>query len=467
MFLAFLLFFRIKDPVGEVMNIERIENKTSFDEFINKFRRAVVIYFPEEKGWQMDFADYSIVKFKRVIAFAAATPKFAHERNITDLPNFEGFENGTKVEVPSFYPDAMGFSNWCYYFLGRRAIKIMCSEELRQLFESHKSVLICVDEAEHPSDFPKDQLIYEASSEVFNYFNITVEKGIYVYRAADRQLLKATQYNYKSLMKSYCVDLYDTDPYSKKYVAGYFLDLDNNSLIDEEVQILNKLGEKFQKNFHFAPLTGRPGMIYYKTGGFSHFTPPLFVVVESNNPSKRWAINDFKKMHDVKYITKFIKKIESGKEPYTIISEEIESTDPMKIVTKEYFGKIKDDNSDSVVAFIKESIPNYIQVRETIKKCQEILRDNGVKFYFFDVSKNDYPQKVSQIERIPFLLEYKKGTAEKPSYYRGSYDVDPIINWVSKYSSTQFSIPSYDPQRVKTEIEEAVSKSENINIDEL
>ncbi|OHT15273.1 hypothetical protein TRFO_42608 [Tritrichomonas foetus] len=465
MFLSFLLLFRIREPIGEFQNIPLIEKVQDLESFVNSHKTVLVFCQSNDPSQKMDYASYSISKYKKQISFVKVPHFVAEELNVSILPDILGYQQGKPVNDTNQIgiQNVFGISSFCEYLLGKRIIQLNSPEELRQLFESHKTSIIGVDGAPVPKGYPKTDLFYQAPSAIFRYFNISVTNGIYVYRPADRQLVRAQNNNYKSYSRTNVVELSQVDVSSRKYIAGYFISTGNATLTSNQMQILNTLGSKFSQkneNFFFAPLVGKSGMVFYRAGSFVHFKIPFFMVMETGAvpfSPKRWAVMDSDKMYDIDYLEKFLQRIENGEEPPTVVSEEVSSSNPSKIVNKEYFGKIMNDNSESVVIFYKENHPANTRVELTIQKAQELLKSENVKFYFFDLSKNDYPQKISQIERIPFMVQYAKGTAERPAYYRGSFDIGDVIEWTSNHASKHFDV-KFDSQKVQAEIQDAVQK---------
>ncbi|OHT13094.1 hypothetical protein TRFO_03535 [Tritrichomonas foetus] len=471
--ISFLLL-RINSPTGEFANLPKFDTESLVNDFIHKNEYSVVFYLSDDESYPFEFSNYAISKYKIKIHFAVATSSVSKKMNITEAPEIIGYFKGKSQNLGGPLHTTIGFSLWCNDFLSGNIKRISNPEELRRIFEGHKTVVIGVDRAPIPANFPKNEIFYEAPSQIFKYFNINVTAGIYVYRAADRQLVRA-QNNYKQYTKTNVVDLATVNLREREYVGGYFVNTNNNNLTSQEIHILNKLGEKFNKEIYFAPFFGHSGLSLFQAANFGHFKVPFFAIMKSDNFTHRWGITNAQKMHDLEYLTEFIQNViqQQSENTQIEISEDPNENDEFNIVNKNFMEKIISDQKDSFVLFMKNAMDDGPKIFATISVIQNHLKNCDVKFYFFDVSKNDVPyHQMSLFENnqinIPLLVMYPNGKEEEPIIYKGKFDFEMIVKWVAKNASNSFEIPQYDIGDVQLKMIQSITTTySKINRDEL
>ena len=132
----------------------------------------------------------------------------------------------------------------------------------------------------------------------------------------------------------------------------------------------------------------------------------------------------------------------------------------------------RNKENDCFIVFLKEDLSDYLKIVFTIKKAQEFLNNQKVKFLFFDVSKNDLPeliysfQKKNKYIEFPFIARFpakEKETLDNIEFYQSSFDFGEIMNWVSIHSSSQFKLPEFNETAITDEIiKEIPRKKKNI-----
>lgn len=500
-----LLFYTIKKPIGEVSYLPKLENEEQLNLFINSHKTSVIIFLTENETFSLDFANYVISEYKDKIGFALATSelskKFKYSSNhpvvIGYVSGKQAYYNGDASTAFS-EPTTFNMITYCKYLLGERTKKLTSPEEIRKILEGHEVAVIGVDRAPKPKNFPKNEVFYETLAPIFRHFNINVSAGVYVYRPSDRQLIRVNNNNYKVYTKSFLTDISNlldnnishlTD---RKYIAGFFMPQNNETIANKEYQILNQLAkiEKYKKDFYFSPLPKNKNNLICKVGRFSHLRSPFFIVIETkflvddseiefSKNAKRWIINDPTELHNTENIIKFIDSIlENDKKPPTLISEDISESanllNSIPSLMKVNFNKFdeiiesnKNEGYDCFVVFLSENYENYLKIVLTIKKVHELLKDQKVKFLFFDISKNDLPELIFNSQRaneniqFPFMVRFstkQQNTISNLLYYQSSFDFSEVMDWISFHSSTQFALPDFNETLINDEILKQIPK---------
>lgn len=507
LFVISLLFYIIKKPIGEVSYLPKLENDEQLSSFIDSHKTCVIIFLAENKTFsELDFANYAISEYKDKISFALAIPQLTKSLSYSgNHPVLMGYISGKPVyyngdsSTVFFEPTVFNTISFCKYLLGGRTKKLTSPEEIRRILEGHEVAVIGVDRAPKPKNFPKNEIFYETLAPIFRHFNINVSAGIYVFRPSDRQLIRVNNKNYKTYTKSYLTDISYiienniSQLTDRKYVAGYFMSPNNESLANKQIQILNQLArtEKYKNQFYFSPIPKSKDNLISKVGRFSYFNSPYFIVIgtkflvdnlnegiEFSKNAKRWIINDPVEMYNFDFISKFIDNILENENKPTIISEEIPKNEnlPYSILSSmktnyNEFDKIIESNrnegKDCFIIFINEDHKNFIKILLTIKKVDDMLKDQKVKFLFFDVSKNDLPEIIFNSQRnnenieLPFMVRFsakEKISADNLLFYQSSFDFSEIMNWVSFHSSTKFALPKFNETLINDEIFKQIPK---------
>lgn len=511
-FIIFLLFFRLKKPIGEVPYLPKLENETQLDLFVNSQGPSMIIFLPENKTYSLNFAEFAISEYKDKINFALASSELSKSRSFSNHhATFIGYISGKPVyyngnsRTSFLEPTAFNIISYCKYLSGGRTKRLASPEEIRKIIEGHEIAVIGVDRAPKPKNFPKNEIFYQTLSALFRHFNINVSAGVYVYRPADRQLIRVNNNNYKVYTKTYLTDIsyilnnnisHLTD---KKYIAGYFMTNNNESLANKENQILNQFARngKYKDKFYFSTIPKNKDNLICKVGRFCHFNSPSFIIIETqflvndldkesefSKNARRWIVSDPNKVHDSEHLSELINSIlENEKKSPTLVSEEIidnsNASYSIPIQMKANYNNFdqiieanRNKENDCFIVFLKEDLSDYLKIVFTIKKAQEFLNNQKVKFLFFDVSKNDLPeliysfQKKNKYIEFPFIARFpakEKETLDNIEFYQSSFDFGEIMNWVSIHSSSQFKLPEFNETAITDEIiKEIPRKKKNI-----
>lgn len=507
------LFYRVKEPIGEISYIPKLHNKKELNSFLESNKNAAIIFSPPKDNSELNFMNYPISVFKKKLKFAISDPEFANQFNtpvshnkttvigfISGKPVYFNNDPKTPIELTPFQ-----IATYFDYLLGLRTKKIHTPEELRQILNGNRVAVIGVENVPKPANFPPNEIFYESSVSFFWHFKINITGGIYVYRPADRQLIRANN-NYKVYTKTFITDINNllrddlTELKQKKYIAGYYASSNNQTLSTHESKILNEIAKNkdYSNDFYFSFFPRSPDNLLYVNGRFNYFTSPFFVVVETsflaeNTPqsfenAKRWIIINENQSHDLNYILDFLDRIRNEQEKAPVlISEELKEDDvqtnlSIPISMKLTYGKfgtltksLKDSKKDNFVVFIKKGCARYNRIILTIKILQRMLESHNLQLSVFDVSKNDLPDSVYQIINhefgikngiidIPFMIQFPYSNDQPSSrFYHGMFIFDEMIDWISHFASDPFETPQYDSDAIRTEIFESDPDTVQLN----
>lgn len=461
-----LLSIRLIGEFGECKYLRRL-NGTSLDEFYHGTKPGVII-FPEEDFYPYEFMNYAISKYRGMIEFVIASPNDAKKYNVTNLPDFIGFNNEIDALIRNPRQNPFCFAEWCQLLLPKKVVQVNSPMFLRHILEGHQSYLLGVNVNEPPKSLRKKDTFYVVDSSLFDYFQIKVSNGTYVYRYIDRQLLPAGE-NYTSLMDSNLTDLYILNSFQRKYYAGYKYSFDKSEENELELSIMSKLSDRFNKNFYIGPAIGDLGEAYVSLGRFSNLQSPIFIVTTANieEEIKRWAIIDKEHIHDLEYISDFLRRIENDEEPQTKISEPINESNPFQITANTFNKKINEGNYDKIIYIFNDDVADKDHQHLVIKYSSKIMDDKPIKFFIYDCDKNDLPDIFVDGIEFPITMYYKKG-AEEPIFFSGRYELDDFLKWIDTVSD--FELPKYNSEKVNDELEsefQALHPPFTIKMDEL
>lgn len=484
-----ILLYRVTKQVGNVANLPVLSSTDELSNWINKHSKSVVWFLPEDPSKnnftsnfnlfeQLNYANYAISKYKSKISFALSLKEFINQSKLIPSNYIEAkaYNNGKDITDSLFQPNPVSFSLWCQdQFLRTDLKKIIYHEELRGIFEGHKNAIIGVDGAPKPNHFPKNEIFYECQSNIFKLFNVNVTKGVYIYRPGDRQLVGPISGNIKNYMKSHIIDIENTYNIDKKrYLAGFFVDGTNDDLTKEEIKLLNKLADKFKNDIQFTSLEhGRICMNIFGSGNYYNMSFPFFFVLDTSfnnqNGTFRWAVSNFKNMHNFDYLYTFVGDILNGEgNKYSHISDEIDDKNPIKVVYKNFNEKVfsNDDKRDKIVLFFRNDMRDASKTLTTLEKVQELLKD-FIEVFFYDFSKNDLPDEFApHAKRLPLIAHFPKGNEKNPSIIYPPFKFDEIVSNISAHSSTHFQVPEYNLDEMRMSILEDLGKKKYYN-DEL
>lgn len=470
-FTLFLLFERIKKPIGEANYLPRLSG-INLTQLISKNSFCVIIY-TDNYNTRFDFINFAITKFSSHIKFAIASlnesiaPKIINNKSkFIIVP----YKNGQKVEMIPAPKTAISFANWCEKLTRSPVFRINHIDQLRRILGEPGTVFFGIDMISKPT-YVKDNNIpfYSINQTYFKYLGITVTAGLYIYRSSDRQLIKAGE-NYKKFIKSPLADfstLFSSTNEieeqlindSVQYFGGYFVDRENINGTAIEATNLIKLANKY-KTIKFGLIEGETADKLSLLSQLQFIKRPFFVLYDSidvNQLQNHYITFE----NDFKSIEEFIENVLSKKENVTRISGKISKTD---ICYDNFKSVISDDQKSDILVLFSDSLQRYsskilyLLAEESIKIINSNCpSQNQIVLYRYDLSQNDIPSDLqNSLENNnggPFntLILYPKGKSEL--YFEGDKSLSSVIDFILSGISFKCDISDYDENAILNEIE--------------
>lgn len=455
MFLIFSLLIRIKKPIGESNYIPRV-NETELNKFLLSHELSVV-FFADAKT-RFDFANYAIKRHTPYISFVVATKDSSKSHQCDDSICIRAYRKSKPIDTVSPPHTAIGFEKWCYYLTTPHDVTLTHPDQLREIFTQHGNFVFGVDIHTRPEHLKGDFTYYAVPAYFFSYFKINVTSGLYIYRSADRQLVKITG-NLKNYLKIPVVDINLVDLSKRKYFGGYFVSYNDEESNQMEIAILHTLASKYQ-TFYLSSIAGKIAEDISLKSLIHFVPPPFFAIFESSTVSKnRWIINDPTKIHDIVYLTQFLEDIESGKQPYTKLSGKPENCSFTPIEYNSFIDVVTKDNSDSIILYYSPYTSSCLKSSLIMEKIKSLL-PNGyqLKIYLYDLTLNDLPDDFPP-EDFPILVLYNKNKKQAPIPYDGEIGFEEILTFINEEASVPTKIDDYDLVTINKEISNEMQKS--------
>lgn len=457
--LLFLLSFRIKAPIGESANTPYYEGKSLIDK-LKKSKRSVVFFI--ENGARLTYADFAIRKFKKEIDFIRSSASDGENFNCTSYPCAVAFEKGKKMPMGFGPYQPVQFLTWTESVLTPGFMKIRTPELLRALFEEMSSFIIGVDISERPKDFSKEQQIVSVSSDLLKFFNISVKKGIYLYRPADRELIDIKHMKKASDFESPISDMRTYLDENTTYFGGYFIDTKDDKATMEEIEILKKLAPKFKENVSLAIFYGDSQSKMLQKADINLKAPFFFVLEKSAIEDGRWVIND-NRLHDSEALEKFLTGIVDGTEDYSVISEPVEDYTGVafkKVVAANFNELVIENKEDVLIALTAPWCHHCNHFKPVLNEVAKLIEKTNSRVYYIDATANDLPEAVPEIEGYPTLFYWPASDKSQPIQYDGERTVKDVLKFLSEHASVPFEMPEYDEESIQAVIDEKLKEIE-------
>lgn len=420
---------------------------------IQSHQKTVVFFLNNSES--IDFANFAMFRLNGTLSFVKSYSSISSNFDCNDFPCPVAFQNGRIVNTVKAPLAPVPFSTWCYELVINNNVHINTPEELRLLFNKHGSFVIGVDMKKRPTTMKDSEMFYIASSSCFVPFNLNVSAGIYVFRSADRQIVRVSG-DYRKYTKTMIVDPVITNISSRPYVAGFFLEGNNVDMNSEEIQLLNKLAHKYSEKIHFVPFYGGFASILADAGRIGWLETPLFVVFQSNNlKGQRWAIQG-QKAHNFEFLDLFIEEVLTGNNNNSVVSSQItQDSHPLAIETQGFFEKINNDGKDSIVLIVSKRFSQCNMYISLFEEANRILEGYKIQFYILNVSENDVPQTLSIPSKMPMLYLWLHGKdIELPIEFTGEVTIADIVEFSVEHSSFNNTAPEYDSDSIMARIAE-------------
>lgn len=447
MFLTLALFaVRIKRPSGETAHATVLVGER-LSESIKQSKRSVLLI---HDYMDLAFADFGIRAYKDRISFIRAPQSEGNNYECTEFPCFRAFEDGTMITgLPEPENTATGFVRWLKRVMRPEIVVLDVPEELREVIEGDEVAVIGIGVDKRPSNVPLSEKFFYTTSDVFEFFNVSVTEGVYVYRPADRELVDANGKKWEDLCNAEIAMNSKLNFTNKKYFAGFAIDRADDDACIKEMEIMKNLRKKHGNVMEFAPLYGKVADTYEEYGQLENLEKPFFFVFETDSlEGGRWLIyNDVERMHDETKVSEFIASIVAGKEQYSVITERAVPVAEQGLYRKlvatdleEFIGQDK----DVLVAFTTSELGTPRVLQAVLNESARILESVGsIEFGYIDCHKNDLPESVPAIEAYPALWLFPAGKKDAPVLYKGFRKVRVVMQFVQEHANP-FEMPEFN-----------------------
>lgn len=466
-FSLFLLNQRIQNPLGEIYTIPQIGGPL-LSEFLKSSKKAVVVF--HDGNANLDFMEYGIASFHKNINFLRSTTEDGKAHNCTTNPCLKAFEKAKPI-VTSPAPDtAAEFLLWLEEVMTPHRVSVKNVIHLQKLIDEKTPKVFAVDETSWPKHLPQNHTLYLCRSAIFEELGVTLKKGNYLYRPADRQIIELKK-PYNELIQSSIVDPNIDSYLTKPFFAGYMINDETDKNSEMQIDILKILAGKLP-NITFGPIYGQVADSLQKSGKLAFIRKPYFVVFETSDlEAGRWVVTNNKDMYDVNHLEKFIKDIVSGAEDYTIISDDIQEyrvgNHYRKLVTNNFYEKVIEENVTSVVAFVGTNCPTCVDLALSMGEVSKIVMNTSVKLYHFDVTTNDIPEYVPKVERLPMVFIWPQGKKEDaPAKLIGKRCVENIMKFIIRWTPEKLELPEYNATEIDNEIQKLLHPEIDVEYNE-
>jgi len=446
MFLLAIIGTRITSFIGEANNILK-KSGQDVDVFISKQYKSLVVFTDSQH--RFDFCNYAIYKHKREVGFIEAPFEEGKKYDCSEMPCFVPFINGTRIKS---FPDpktAIEFSKWMKTVFSSSKIMIEHPEELRVVFNTPGAHVIGIGIKDRPESLRKEIPFYIVPSSFLTYFNINVTNGIYVYRHSDRQLVRASV-NPSQYFKSSLFDLRYVDFNQSSIYGGIVMnDLDPEDC-EKNMDILIKLSSIFPK-LVLGSITGSFKDDFVMMAKTQFMKPPYLVIM---NSTSRWVLTESINESNTK---DFVGRIIDGIEQPTVVYQTkfLNNYDTIPELTrKNIFEEIDQSQIDKAIYFVESN--NY-KTRKSLlvaKEAQEILKDQPIQFYIYNLSHNDIPIETDIELDPPMMMFWKRGFS--PVIYDGDSEIEELIRFF-KMESSSIQVPTYNSTDVTNRVKRTLN----------
>lgn len=443
MLALFFLSLRIKKPIGEVHHIPFLKEE-EIRTFLLEHDKSILIF--TDGQFKYDFANFAIHKFKDRIAFAAVSIEDGQKYNAQGPLSIFAFYKSNIVKLPAAPFSAIDFTNWCDNAFAKSSIQIVHPEELRVIFSSTITCCFGVDINARPEKLRDDITFYNVPHQFFHYFAMNISKGYYIYRSADRQLVKMGK-DPNKFIATKVTDLHSSNLVKKPYYGGFFMNRGNVTACQIESDLLNTIANKYNEEFYFGPLAGKLAHTIALQYNLINFPLPFFAVFDSKG---RWIL-DGEKAHNIEALTELIEQIKNKKINYTQMNDD--SSKLSKNIKTLSFSNVMDtinnDGKDSVLYITANCGPRCILYNELMKSTAKIFKDTTVNFYMLNASSNEIPQPLDPNMRLPTFFEWPANKkAWGPLEYDGGGDIKDFARFIQVRSCGPFEEPKFNATKI-------------------
>ena len=440
MLFTFLFFLqeRIRSPIGESTHIPFVTS-SNITGFLNRYPLSVIFF--HDLNVRFDFANFGIYKFSQKIAFARASNNETIG-NCKEQLCVVPFRGTRRIKLQNPPEIAIEFAKWCKRVSKMNEVVVVKTpEDLKEAFQQDGNCLFGVNMKAKPEFIKNNDLqFYLVQDTMFDYFNIKVDSGLYLYRYVDRQLIK-TDKNYLKYLKSPLTDINEINLKEKRYFGGFFIN-NNHNETNEQINLLTKLAQRYNDKISFSIIYGDIMDEIKKESKLNYVKNPFFCIFDSNNLSRRWIVLDSNNYKSMNYLENLIQRILSGEEKPDLLSSE--KLFNHSVTFNEFQDKIA-ENGDKLILYYSQTSQKRIRVLfETIFKYIHI---DNFKFYSYDTDKNEIPD---DFDSTPSVILYPEGKMKVP--YEDLFDPALIVKFLKEEGYAISFSNDYDPSKIKKEV---------------
>ena len=435
MLLIFCIFERIKVPIGASTYLPRVVS-TNYTRFLKE--NAKVVLFCASRSDRLDFSNFAISKFSSQIAFAVV------DRNETVCPDQPGisvlaFTNGERAVAARPVLRPIQFTRWCSNFVHGDWFLITQQDELRELFDTPGNFVFAVDLSARPADIESGVTVYGVPAIFFEYFNMSVTAGVYVYRSCDRQLVRVAG-DVGKYLHSPLVDVALVNISEREFFGGYIVNeaAENGTA----VEVLSKVAQRYP-NAYFAVLSGEPARDLVEALNIAYVRPPCLVMIRNGKVSvdSHWI----KRGYDIE---QFVAEVVAGKQPFNHLSGD--SCGPHEVTYDTWNDLVRKVDEDRVVVLTEPERGYGRRMNVSAFMVKDLVKAPKLHVYSYDLSMNECPPGASAAE-MPSIYVFPEGETT-PVQYDDDSEFRSVLNFITAHAKNKFEIPKLDFNEIEEKI---------------
>lgn len=403
--------------------------------------RKIVLAFFGEEG-EIDFARNGIYWFWDNITFLKG---HEDDYNSFDCPRKPCFLDYCKFGQNSdvYAPETeISFNFWLNNVLNPDYQTIKNVEHFKGLLKGHKNFYFGVNIGTIPEGYPKNQVFYSIPSSLLSDSGFVLNDGIYFFNSPEKVVIRVEDFR---PIKSDMVDPFITNISTKPFFAGFFIELNSSSDIQNALRLVRNLNsdENIESKVYFSLIPRGEGMYdddplmsyskfvdagkYYMSG-----FPSFFVMNTSqmDGSSNRWLIrND---CFNESKIRAFLHGILNGTQKYSYISAPVSNKDGpiIEIVADNSYDYLYNGNTTSLMVITATWCSHCRKLKPDFETACNVLYQNGVQCLSFDSSSNEIPDFFPDFKGYPSIFLINPGGSFIEM--SGSRNSSRIINFVNE-----------------------------------
>ena len=408
--------------------------------------------------------DYSIKHYANVIGFGKASYSLGYEYGCDRDPCIIPFHGQKRISIPGDIPQKpISFALWLQRVMNYSSYHVQTPEALKSLLANDDIKYFAIGYDERPTEFPPNETVYLIPQKIFEYFNYTnIEKGVYVYRHMDRNLVPFTGNWTYDTQRHYSKFSEDVET-GKDYWGFFFYDDSDVESTQTSINIYRQVYSNFSDQIELFFLDTEKGKSVISEGHYKKGTPPFFVLCKASDISDFWAVQN----EEISFegISKLILRVKSGEMFKTSFSQK-KIPQPSniafrQIVYSEMDKYILNNENDVLLMSTAPWCGHCKEFKPVFNETAKILKNANIPFniFWFDSTKNDLPSYVPSHSSYPTLYFYPKNNKIAFEYdLLKAHTIQTSLEWIHNHSTVKFDIPDYN----LTAHEEEMKKNQEI-----